>query len=106
MNKLVSVDNDSVIINAVVELSNIVISSPSVRDDCRPWQHMITDNALECWCISTHNNLHPTSARNTLNQTDNPLTRASLAPVIFSTEKIALIHLHYKRLAVCIESAQ
>ena len=105
MNSL-RVHNDIMNIHPVVQLSNILISSPGVRDDCCPRQHMISDNVLQCWCISTCNNLHPTSAAIAFNQADNPLTNASLALVMLSVEKVAFIHFHENRLAICIESSQ
>jgi len=94
VDELQCMNNDLMLIDAVVELPHVIVTSPGIGDNCSARQHMLRNNAFQCACITLCYHLKPATTTAALNQTNDPFTTTVSPTVVFAVEEVALIGLH------------
>ena len=91
VNEFVCVNNHRMLIDAIIQLPHVIVTPPSIGDNCTARQHMIANNAFKCGCITPCDHLKPATTSMTLDQTNDPFTTTSATTVVFTVEKVTFV---------------
>ena len=108
IDEVVSVHRNLLVINAIVNSVNVIVSCSTVSNNDRPssWQDMISYYLFQRSCVSTSNQFHPTTTGISFQNTNYPLPTPERSPMILPMGKICFVNFHVSRLSVNIESSK
>jgi hypothetical protein len=95
VNKIIGMNNHSVVVDTMAQLTYVSIPSPSFGDNFGSWQDMAAYNMLQGWRVPLCHNLQPATTTTAFNQSNHPLTTAKLITMIFPVEKINIVNFNY-----------
>lgn len=82
IDKVLSVNDNLVIVHTVVDDSHIVVSCPGVCDNDTAWQDMGGYDAFKCGSIASGNNFKPASSCCSFNNAHHPAPSPAPATVV------------------------
>lgn len=101
--KQICMNNDLVGINVVVELSDVSVTLPCIRNSSCVGQYICTDDSFEGRCISFSHSFKPTAASFPFHEPHNPLPVALNTTVVLSVEKITRVNFHENVLTIRVK---